>query len=1497
MAEKYADLRIRARDEFSKVLISGEKALDRFIEKASRKEMLGAAVAQRQAVKGQIQSIEALKKQYSELEAASKSNYSRQMAVDMVNLRDKIYKTKDALNEQLAVLQKVRGVSFGSWSKNMDEVQKKATAAVSPLERLRARVDELRAAQDAAAAGAKRYLSNQSQANRIGPSFGSTNAALGRKFADEAKSLKRDIAGLEAQMTRMKGATQGSFAEFSKRATDLQKTADASKKATSGLGALSEAEKKLAAASRATENSRERAARMATELRASQDEIIAKFGAESAEARKLTAALAVLDAKAQGLKATQKGLGDATNAAAGAMRNQSGAGAGKGSVPGKGRKSGQNWGSDVIGEDQEVMAFGLKPYQLTNLGYQVNDVVSGIAMGQPILQIFAQQIGQITQIFPAAARGMMGFFQILERAPARAGLVGAALAVVGAAIFKVGKESADARNALTGADKLLTAFGDSASYSVERIAQAARGMQEISGSIESALELAQTFSRAGIRTDRFEELATVAAKLSSLTGGELPDMAKQLSEAFSGGFDSLREFDKELNIFTAAELAAIRTMYDAGNAAGAQELAFDALQAKMKDTSDTAKGPWSRAFSALGSAWDTLVESLSNSIVIIGLAEAFDVLAGSVEGAANLMKMMAGSNIFKVATGDFSPIFGEQEKSVDILTVKIARMKEVLAEYEASASESSAVWNWFNNTGDIVDSLKEKLREAEFELEKLQTGSDAGLTLTKVEELQKAYGDYSAEIAKANKARSEEAATAGMSTRQVEIETSKREALNKALASGLNQLPHWVDLWKKEAAAIEESVNAKHDAIDAAERLKEAQELVAGAVEDNRSEQEELAAQIKELEDALAEMAAAGLKGSEAYIEGQKALALLRKEAESAATPFSKLGELIPSVSAEMERLNKLAEINKLEKEALAAAKTWEDFIAVLIRARQAREAVDASTKDAAYYEEKYSMSRFNGSGAGGGSNLDGLGINSAQAEELVRSVAMVAQELGISAKDLLTAMSYETGGKLDPWMAGPTTQWGQHRGLIQWGEPQREKYGVTESSTITDQVIASGKYLTDAGVKAGDGLLQIYAAINAGDARKVGASDAANGGAPGTVTDKVNSMGQHAAKADGLLAAYQGVAVASAEVVENDQKRAEAQEDYLKDLDTSLTRIEYENSLRKLGDTEREIALAIYDETIAAEEKGLVLGEARKRQIADLIRGRNQERDAQKEVADAEQRVSDIMAQRQALEGQLEIAETNGDQGKAAQLKQEIADLNVELLAAIEKSRELTATLGGAGADAAVAKMETLKLKTQEYGREAGVTAGQINNMVGGAASGAINEFAQSLAEGEGFVKSLGDAFRKFASDTLIQIGQLIVQLTIMNALKNSGMGGGIAGMLNGFVGVAHTGGMIGSGISQRRAVNPSIFAAATRYHTGGVIGLKPNERPIIAKVGEEMLTEDDPRHRRNGGGAAAGVTIINAVDGADAIEQGLATPNGQDAVVNHMRSNRAKYRAALGI
>lgn len=80
-------------------------------------------------------------------------------------------------------------------------------------------------------------------------------------------------------------------------------------------------------------------------------------------------------------------------------------------------------------------------------------------------------------------------------------------------------------------------------------------------------------------------------------------------------------------------------------------------------------------------------------------------------------------------------------------------------------------------------------------------------------------------------------------------------------------------------------------------------------------------------------------------------------------------------------------------------------------------------------------------------------------------------------------------------------------------------------------------------------------------------------------------------------------------------------------------------------------------------------------------------------------------------------------------------------------------------------------------------------------------------------------------------------------------------------YANVAHTGGIIG-GPLEGRTVDPAVFSGAMRYHTGGVIGLKPGERPIIANDGEEMLRADDPRHVNNGGLNTGGTNLSVSVN-----------------------------------
>lgn len=137
------------------------------------------------------------------------------------------------------------------------------------------------------------------------------------------------------------------------------------------------------------------------------------------------------------------------------------------------------------------------------------------------------------------------------------------------------------------------------------------------------------------------------------------------------------------------------------------------------------------------------------------------------------------------------------------------------------------------------------------------------------------------------------------------------------------------------------------------------------------------------------------------------------------------------------------------------------------------------------------------------------------------------ADELGMDVVDLATIVSYETAGTFNPTRGGPTTKWGKHRGLIQFGEPQVKEYGVNWDKPYESQLGSDGaivRYFRDNGYESGMSLLDAYSIVNAGAPGLYDRSDEAAGGAPGTVRDKVDKqMEGHKAKAKRLVNEYLG--------------------------------------------------------------------------------------------------------------------------------------------------------------------------------------------------------------------------------------------------------------------------------------------------------------------------------------------------------------------------------------
>lgn len=148
------------------------------------------------------------------------------------------------------------------------------------------------------------------------------------------------------------------------------------------------------------------------------------------------------------------------------------------------------------------------------------------------------------------------------------------------------------------------------------------------------------------------------------------------------------------------------------------------------------------------------------------------------------------------------------------------------------------------------------------------------------------------------------------------------------------------------------------------------------------------------------------------------------------------------------------------------------------------------------------------------------------------------------------------------------------------------------------------------------------------------------------------------------------------------------------------------------------------------------------------------------------------------------------------------------------------------------------------------------------------------SIVDGSRSAKeAVGEFVASIARSMLQVIGQRLGE-RLLESLPPKGGGGGGGGLLSSafdfLVNLFHTGGVVrGAAHGMTRAVSPLVFAGAERYHTGGIGGLAADEVPAILRKGEEVLTEEDPRHRRNGGRAGGtvslgGVNIGITIEGA---------------------------------
>lgn len=291
-----------------------------------------------------------------------------------------------------------------------------------------------------------------------------------------------------------------------------------------------------------------------------------------------------------------------------------------------------------LGPTGRPTMLGLTPWQATNLSYQVNDVVSGLAMGQKPSQIIAQQLGQIVQLFPKLGSGIMSAFS-------NPYLLGAA-AIFGAIAFAA-KQAADQAERLRVFAAVLKANADGANYSAQALNDNVKALKAYHLSADEAVAITRTFIKDGLNPAYFERFGMAAKDMSRVLGVDVKEAAQQIGEAFTGGYDSIVKLDEATNFLTAAEREHIRTLFDSGHAADARKEAFDKFAKSQHDAAEVMRGPWAQANDHLSASWEHLKQSLADSTFANSFKNFLQGVATVVDGIAD------GMDRIRKSPGDF----------------------------------------------------------------------------------------------------------------------------------------------------------------------------------------------------------------------------------------------------------------------------------------------------------------------------------------------------------------------------------------------------------------------------------------------------------------------------------------------------------------------------------------------------------------------------------------------------------------------------------------------------------------------------------------------------------------------------------------------------------------------------------------------------------------------------------------------------------------------------
>lgn len=265
----------------------------------------------------------------------------------------------------------------------------------------------------------------------------------------------------------------------------------------------------------------------------------------------------------------------------------------------------------AIGNDNRA----LRGDQLRNLGFQLNDIATGLAGGQSPMTILAQQGGQVYQVLGDAKGGVGGAVKDLAArlfglATPMTVAAGGVLSI-GAAAAYLGKSWSDT---LAGIETGLSGIGRLSGATVGDVNALAEAVAKTGRlSLGTARDIATAAAAGGLDKRSMASVVDLAPGYAKLTGKDEVEAGREIAKAFRGGAKGVEELDQKIGALDGKTLSLVRSLFEQGKAQEAINVATRAMQPELARV-EALTGAWARAWTAVKNGAAAAAEAAGRAV-------------------------------------------------------------------------------------------------------------------------------------------------------------------------------------------------------------------------------------------------------------------------------------------------------------------------------------------------------------------------------------------------------------------------------------------------------------------------------------------------------------------------------------------------------------------------------------------------------------------------------------------------------------------------------------------------------------------------------------------------------------------------------------------------------------------------------------------------------------------------------------------------------------------